>query len=252
MDLIERSSGPSRRHPWETSRLATLRRLTRSLPLSADDAVLDVGCGDGFVLAGLFDPDGAPVRVGVDAHFTDDDLAELARSHPKLSFVRELGPSSPRVYRLVLLLDVLEHVDDHGGFLRELVAERVAPGGWVLVTVPAYQALYGRHDRELRHVRRYDPGQLREVATSAGLRILRSGHLYGSLLPLRWVSTRIQSLLGWNASRSRIGVSDWNRGRISTRAIDFALRAENRFLLTASARGWDIPGLTEWMLCQKS
>jgi SAM-dependent methyltransferase len=221
-----------------------------SIPLSPRSAVLEVGCGDGFVLVGLFEPSSVALRVGIDPHFTDEDLFELGEQHADVRFQRELDSELPERFELVLLLDVLEHVEDDLGMLRELVTRRVSPGGHVVITVPAYQSLFGHHDRALRHLRRYDPGELARAASAAGLDVLESGHWYGSLLPLRWVSTKLDPFVG--AGRRRpIGLGGWNRSKWTTRAIDLALRADNRLLSSASARGWDIPGLTEWMHCQK-
>ncbi len=57
------------------------------------------------------------------------------------------------------MLDVIEHVEDDVGFVRDVVDGSLAPGGWVLVSVPAYQSLFSSHDRALKHFRRYAPGR---------------------------------------------------------------------------------------------
>lgn len=252
MDLIERRNHATRRHPWETSRLAALRALIQTLPIEAQDAVLDLGCGDGFLLHGLFggSPRGGTL-VGIDKHFTDEELVAAREHYPGIRFARQLEPGLPQVFPLVLLLDVLEHIEDDVGCLRDLVNNHLAPAGHAVVTAPAFQRLYCEHDRALRHVRRYDPGELRRVARDAGLVVERHGHMFGSLLPVRLLLVAVERVLGPRIKR-HVGVSGWNCGKLTTWVTDFALRADNRFLLTASARGWDVPGLTEWMICRKS
>ncbi|HEX3978966.1 MAG TPA: methyltransferase domain-containing protein, partial [Solirubrobacteraceae bacterium] len=78
-------------------------------------------------------------------------------------------------------LDVIEHVPDDVTALAEL--GRVArPGGWLLVTVPAYQALWSRHDEANHHYRRYSRSSLRAAARSAGWQIERVSSFNSLLL----------------------------------------------------------------------
>src|SRR5690606_34417870 len=58
--------------------------------------------------------------------------------------------------------------------------EHLAPGGHLLVFVPALQWLMSRFDREIGHVRRYSMGQLRERAEGAGFRVVRARYFDGA------------------------------------------------------------------------
>lgn len=71
---------------------------------------------------------------------------------------------------VVLLLDVLEHLEDPVLALRNAAAS-LRPGGWILLTVPAYPWLYGDWDRRLGHFRRYTARMLRHQAQQAGLAV---------------------------------------------------------------------------------
>ena len=66
-------------------------------------------------------------------------------------------------FDLITCLDVIEHTPDDVLTLTELRAW-LKPGGWLLVTVPAYQALWSRHDVANHHYRRYRRGTLRAAA----------------------------------------------------------------------------------------
>jgi SAM-dependent methyltransferase len=78
-------------------------------------------------------------------------------------------------------LDVVEHVPDDRRALAEL--RRVArPGGFLLVTVPAYPALWSHHDVVNRHYRRYRARSLRAAAADAGWRLVRDTHFNSALL----------------------------------------------------------------------
>ena len=84
-------------------------------------------------------------------------------------------------FHLVTCLDVIEHIRDDQRALRELF--RVTrPGGHLLVTVPAYQALWSAHDERNEHQRRYRRGSLRAVAAAAGWQLVRDTHFNSLLL----------------------------------------------------------------------
>src|SRR5688572_18337122 len=181
MDLSERHDSRGARHPWETARLAAVEKLVRQLELR-EPRVLDVGCGDGYVITELQRRLGLGQVVAQDAHFTDEHLREFAR--PGAIFVRELGDMPFRA-DLVLLLDVLEHLEHPRELLSELCEKRVVPGGHFLITVPAFPALFTQHDVSLRHYRRYTRRDLEREVRDVGLELLGSGHLFASLLAPR-------------------------------------------------------------------
>jgi hypothetical protein len=82
---------------------------------------------------------------------------------------------------LITCLDVIEHTPDDGVTLREL--RRVCkPGGFLLVTVPAYQSLWSMHDVANHHYRRYSRPRLRAAALDAGWRVRRLTSFNGLLL----------------------------------------------------------------------
>lgn len=68
----------------------------------------------------------------------------------------------------VLMVNVLEHIADDAGALREL-SRLLVPGGNVVAYVPALNGLYGARDERIGHYRRYSVWRLREVFLAAGL-----------------------------------------------------------------------------------
>ncbi len=76
-------------------------------------------------------------------------------------------PFADDSFDLAVSLDVIEHLEDDLGALREL-RRTVAPGGALLVTVPAYQWLWSGHDEINHHHRRYTRRSLQRVAEQAG------------------------------------------------------------------------------------
>jgi SAM-dependent methyltransferase len=89
----------------------------------------------------------------------------------------------------VVAMNVLEHIEDDAQALRDLAAA-VAPGGRIILWVPAYMQLYGEFDRKLGHVRRYTPTTIRDAVERAGLRVsyLRPLNFLGGLA--WWLAVR--------------------------------------------------------------
>jgi len=143
--------------------------------------VLDLGCGVGGFLAGLSE-------IGERVHATDVDRASLGicreRGYP-LGVVSDgyALPFADGSFELVCLFDALEHIPDEARALSE-VARVLAPGGHVVITVPAYQFLYANNDRVARHCRRYTRGSLRRALTGAGFTLERNTHTNVFLFPL--------------------------------------------------------------------
>lgn len=166
-------------HWWYRGRRRIVADMVRSLPLPNSPRILDAGCGSGRNLVELA-RFGHVVGLEPSSH-----AAELARGRG-LGDVVEGGigemPFPPGSFDLVTCLDVLEHVEDDSGALREL--RRVtAPEGLLILTVPAYPGLWGSHDELNRHCRRYRRTELLSRAATAGWIARRSTHFNALLLP---------------------------------------------------------------------
>jgi SAM-dependent methyltransferase len=72
-----------------------------------------------------------------------------------------------QAFDVVCAFEVLEHIEDDHAALREW-QERLHPGGWLMLSVPAYQRRFGPSDRKAGHFRRYDPQHMRSLLVSAG------------------------------------------------------------------------------------
>jgi hypothetical protein len=71
---------------------------------------------------------------------------------------------------VVLMLDVLEHIEDDAGFLKNLFG-KMDFGSDLLLLVPARQELWSAWDTKLGHYRRYNLQRLYELASEAGFEI---------------------------------------------------------------------------------
>src|SRR5215471_3753429 len=177
-------------HFWFTHRRLAIRDAARACLNGRDRArVLDLGCGDGEVLAELAKDFPA---VGMDRRINDLSLAQRRGARRLVAADGERLPFKPG-FDLVGLFDVVEHVEDDLGLLRR-AAGLVAPGGFVLLTVPADPTLWGKYDRYAGHYRRYSRAALDELLRRAGLEPRRIAPLFRILRPL----ARVQAILHGN------------------------------------------------------
>lgn len=256
MDLIESTEGP--RHPWEKARAAFFTSvLSRALGDRAGAEVLDCGAGDAFFAQNLMDTIRPRSVTCWDASYDDATIDRLAQrcardGGPSVSFTRSM-PS--RRFGVVLMLDVIEHVADDVAFVRDIVSTCLDPEtGIALVSVPAWQPLFSRHDELLRHFRRYAPRACDRVLEAAGLRVVERGGLFHSLLLPRAATTvreRAARALGRARPLEASAAATWTGGRLLTSVVDGALRADNAVSRAAARAGVNLPGLSYWALAKR-
>jgi SAM-dependent methyltransferase len=169
-------------HWWFVGRREIIRAvLRRELgdAGSGECRILDVGCGTGTNL-GLLRDFGAVEGVDPEAA-----AVEFCHGRGERRVRQAAGSDLPYEddrFDLITLLDVIEHAPDDQVLLSE--ARRVlAPGGRVLVTVPAYAWMWGDQDRIAHHYRRYTRPLLVESLSQAGLEPLRSSYFNTLLFP---------------------------------------------------------------------
>jgi SAM-dependent methyltransferase len=246
MDLREQQGFDGARHPWETVRAQFfLSLLDRFSALEDGGSWLDIGAGDAWIGRQLHArlPSGSRV-VCWDVNYSTDDLAKSEPGTVELTAARPT-----QHFDGVLLLDVIEHVADDRQMLDDAVGRLTRPGGWILASVPAYQALFSNHDRFLHHFRRYRPGRFVSLMNEAGVDIVAHGGLFHSLLGVRAIQVAHERLTRRPAAEE--GVGDWKGGTVVTSVASSLLAAEARASLALGSRGWGIPGLSCWALGQR-
>lgn len=131
-------------------------------------------------------------------------LLERFGKHDGIAFVqsemRELlqqGYFREEKIDTVVCLNVLEHIEDDCGALRD-VYDILVPGGKLILMVPCFQSLYGEMDRLLGHYRRYKSRELTEKVKQAGFQIskmfyMNSVGMFGWFLNSRILNKTTQS-----------------------------------------------------------
>jgi len=171
------------RHWWFVGRRVILTRMIETLGLPPDCKILEVGCGTGGNLEMLS-------RFGaVSALELDDTAREIAENKTSNRFDIRAGhcpdeiPFENQKFDLICMFDVLEHIDQD---TESLIALKniLSKNGRILLTVPAYQWLYGVHDEFLHHKRRYSAKQLERKTAAANLVSSRISYFNTILFPL--------------------------------------------------------------------
>lgn len=168
-------------HWWFAARRAIAENIIRRLRLPPDASILDAGCGTGGNLSMLS-------RYGhVHAMELDDHARQMANTK---GIARVLSgrlpdevPYQQEQFDLIALFDVLEHVEDDRNTLKVL-GSLLKPGGYLLISVPAFPFLWSKHDEVHHHKRRYFLGELKSKLENAGIEIAYSSYFNTILFPL--------------------------------------------------------------------
>jgi trans-aconitate methyltransferase len=174
-------------HWYYRSKSAALLKLVASLK---PRKILDVGAGSGFFSKFLLQHTGAETAWCIDPYYSeerDDDYADKP-----IHYRHECRATDAD---LVLMMDVLEHVEDDLQLLNNYVAA-VPSGTYFLVTVPAFQFLSSGHDVFLGHYRRYTLPATVDLMGRAGLVIEQRAYYFGLVFPLAAVVRLVGRMLG--------------------------------------------------------
>jgi len=164
---------------WFQARRDMVFRLVQDLHLATNATILEIGCSGGPLLQRLRNT-GYTNLTGIDVSEVGIAVAQQ-RGIPNVSCMDGTNLTFPDAsFDLVVASDVLEHIEDEAQALREWTRV-LRPGGQLLIFVPAFQFLWGRHDEVNRHFRRYTAAQLATSMQSAGLKIRRRSYWNVSL-----------------------------------------------------------------------
>lgn len=156
-------------HWWFRWRFSLITELVAGLKRNNAFRILDAGCGTGQMTKRLEEFGQA---VGLDSA---PEAIAYARERGVRQLVRgsiTAPPFADGSFDCVVALDVIEHVDDDIGILASLYRV-LKPGGHLIVTVPAFQALWSEHDEINHHKRRYRAPHLRDLMSNAGFTVER-------------------------------------------------------------------------------
>jgi len=168
-------------HWWFVGRRQIiLDRIRQAFPggVSAK-SVLDFGCGTGKLMQCMSDFE---TVIGIDA---SEISLEYCRKRGLKTVMKDedFFRENRAQFNVVTLLDVLEHVPDEAAVLGR-IHHMLTDDGLLLVTVPAYQFLWGDEDELSDHLRRYTAKGLKQVVTASGFEVTFISYFNFFLLPI--------------------------------------------------------------------
>ncbi len=173
------------RHWWFLARRKIMQELLHVVvsPPSKDIRILEVGCGTGGNTH-FFNQE--YTCVGVDP---SPDAIAFARSRfPDCRFIQGYAPDSVmeecHLADVLLLLDVLEHVENDIGLVQSLL-HAMKPGAYLLMMAPADMSLWSPHDAGFEHFRRYDtPREFAALWQGQPVEVLLNSYCNSRLYPI--------------------------------------------------------------------
>ena len=148
-------------HFWVWRRFQVLQRMAKDILREAKE-IAEIGCGHGLLQRQIEDEYHKPV--------TGFDLNEYGLTHnvSRISRVccydvHQRNLELRGKFDLILLFDVLEHIEDEDSFLSALLFH-LAPQGKLVLSVPAGKWAFSAYDLSVGHLRRYGIDELRAVA----------------------------------------------------------------------------------------
>lgn len=196
---------------WHLGRLKIietyLQQALKDNRASKDRKILNIGCGTGGTIDTL-----AQFGIVDNVDISNEAISFMKqRGYKRLTKVDGINlPFKDKTYDIVGAFDVLEHIDDHVGALKEW-SRVLKDGGAVVLTVPAYQWLWSGHDVSLHHKRRYTTRLLTQVAADAGLRPDKKSYAIVFSLPMIVGFRTVNKLLRRrvDSDTSYVDVPEW-------------------------------------------
>jgi len=196
-DMYEQYNTESDAGYWVIHRSKEILREIKKLGLGQ---IVEVGAGTGSV-CGFLVRNGIevvaiePLKVGA----TSMQKKGIQTICGRLEIV-DFPPESIKAYGV---FDVLEHIENPNQLLDEMY-RTLEPGGYLLVTVPCGQWLWGEMDKSLGHYRRYSTKTINEVVSRSGFTPIKSRYLFLTLVLPAFILRAIPFRLGIRKSKQKI------------------------------------------------
>jgi hypothetical protein len=213
--------------------------LQRYLAGRSRGRILDIGAGSGFFSKWLLRNTDACAAVCVDTGYSRD-WDETVAGKP-IAYRRAYADGGAD---LVLLMDVIEHVDDDVGLLVSY-REHISTSATWIITVPAFPFLWSGHDVYLEHRRRYTIETLRTRVEAAGLEVDRINYFFGAVFPIAAAIRLAERVHGQNRAAPRSQLQ--RHGHVMNTVLEGLARLELPLMQLNR-----LAGLTVFCRCRRS
>ena len=171
-------------HYWNHARNKIILRFLHKWKIDREP-ILEIGGGRGVVAKFLHDR-----RIDI----TSVELASVSPVEGTEEYFKsgtdafELPEEERKVFKVVMLLDVIEHIEIPSVFVSTIV-QKFPNLTHLLVTVPARQELWTNYDEFNGHYRRYSLSMLKNI--SSEIQLVKGRYFYHTLYPVFWLYARI-------------------------------------------------------------
>jgi len=222
-------------HWYYVSKADALRKVI--LPMKST-SILDIGAGSGFFSRNLIENTETIESFCVDLNYPESRTESFGNKN--IYFEKSIESAN---VDLVLMMDVLEHVENDIELIREYIKKTPAKTKFI-ITVPAFDFLWSRHDEYLGHCRRYNISQINSVIKASGLRLDYSFYYFGVIFPVAAIIRLLGKLQRSNANaKSDLKVHN----KITNGMIKVLCKME-----TITMRANKLAGLTIFCVASKS
>jgi SAM-dependent methyltransferase len=192
-EAYENMANVQSQHWWYVGRRKVIEKLFGFTHINGDASILEVGCGPGGNLK-LLSCFGRVSAMEVDSY-----AAEIARSkniaEVKEGALPDAIPFQQDSFDIVCLFDVVEHIERDKEALIS-IKPYLKGDGKILITVPAYQWMFGSHDRYNHHYRRYGSKSLKKLLNETGYIVEYNTYFNTLLFPLAVFVRLLERLRG--------------------------------------------------------
>ena len=143
---------------------------------ASGSCALDIGCGTGHLALELLKRGFSVTAIDILQEMVEFTKQTTKGYDERVQIIRlkaeELDKLRPKMFDLIVCVDVLEHIQSDVQVLAG-ISDRLTERGRLLMVVPAHPFLYGIRDREMGHFRRYRRAEIRQKITQCGLTLTK-------------------------------------------------------------------------------
>ncbi len=249
-EFIQTKGKNIRRHPWELARLKMLDFFIRQC--EHRQTIVDIGSGDAFLAAAIASSNADTTVTAIDINYTEELIHQLKKDIPGnlllLKNINELKTTGKA--DIIILMDVLEHVEDPSALLQQIICHpSVTVDTVFIITVPAYQGLFSQHDTFLGHYKRYTIRSLNSLLKPLSIKVNNNGYCFNTLVLARALQLLKQKIIG-RRKKELDGIHNWRGGNTLTAFITSLFWIEFKISWYLARMGIKLPGLTCYSICK--
>jgi len=226
IEVLDALHENAEKHWWNRGRRRIVLSLLRKYSKGKNNLILDLGCGVGNHLEHLgrfgevWGADPSPRAL--------DYCRRVFSGRLDRVILPEQVPYAEGTFDVIVMLDVLEHIEDDAAALRK-VRSLLKPGGMLVLTVPALRWMWSSFDVHAHHFRRYHRKTLQNSLTNANFLVKKLSYYNCFLFPLMAMSRICMPARFWNERK----MIQRGNGPVFGRLFEAIFSAERFFLKRA-------------------